>query len=128
MREEVKWKAKAAFDDGKSNLLVEDLHGVHGAYYLYRTLKVPEARKMEVSLRADGLFKLWANDKLVLEQKSEQKPGENRPLKTTIDLKKGENKLLAKIVTIQGGAFFTFDKSLNDTNSVPSKAAPAPPT
>jgi hypothetical protein len=56
VREEVKWKAKPAFDDGKANLLVEDLHGVHGAYYLYRTLKVPEARKIDVSLRADGLF------------------------------------------------------------------------
>jgi len=122
VREEVKWKAKPAFDDGKSNLLVEDLHGVHGAYYLYRTLKVPEARKIEVSLRADGLFKLWANDKVVLEQKSELKPGENPP-KATIDLKKGENKLLAKIVTVQGAAYFTFDKNLEDADSVPADIA-----
>src|SRR5439155_1931744 len=104
------------------NLLVQDLHGIHGAYYLYRTLKVPEARKMEVSLRADGLFKIWANGKLALECKTEQKPGEP-PLKATVDLKKGENKLLAKIVTVQGAVYFTFNKDLEEADSVPADIA-----
>jgi hypothetical protein len=38
VREEIKWSAKNDFDDGKANLLVNELHGVHGVYYLYRTL------------------------------------------------------------------------------------------
>src|SRR6185436_5845033 len=41
VRGDVKWSAKSEFEDGKENLLVNELHGVHGAYYLYRTLTVP---------------------------------------------------------------------------------------
>jgi len=37
VREEIKWKAKAEFEDGKANELVQDLHGIHGAYFLHRT-------------------------------------------------------------------------------------------
>jgi hypothetical protein len=122
VREEIKWAAKPSFEDGKKNMLVQDLHGVHGAYYLYRTLKVPEARQLEVSLRADGLFRLWANDKLVLERKTEEKPGEG-PLKATVSLKKGENKFLAKVVTVQGEVNFTFDKELDESDSVPAEIA-----
>ena len=51
VRDEISWKAKPDFEDGKANLLVQDLHGVHGAYYLYRTLKVPDARKLELACR-----------------------------------------------------------------------------
>jgi len=122
VREEIKWNAKADFEDGKANLLVQDLHGVHGAYYLYRTVQVPEARKVELSLRADGLFKLFVNGKVVLERKTEEKPGEG-PLKATVNLHKGENKLLAKIVTVQGAVNFTFNKDLNDSDSVPADIA-----
>ncbi len=41
VRDEIKWNAKPDFEDGKANLLVQDLHGIHGAYYLYRTMKLP---------------------------------------------------------------------------------------
>ena len=122
VREEAKWTEKAGFDDGKANQLVEYLQGVHGAYFLYRTLKVPAARKAQLSLRADGLFKLWLNGKLVLERTTEEKPGEG-PLKATVDLKQGENKLLVKIVTIQGQANFTFNKDLDEVDSVPADIA-----
>jgi len=122
VREEVKWNAKADFEDGKANLLVQDLHGVHGVYYLYRTLKVPTDRKLELSLQADGVFKLWVNNQIVLERPNEAKPDEV-PAKVTVDLKKGENKFLVKIVTVQGAAYFTFHKDLGDTESVPADIA-----
>jgi mono/diheme cytochrome c family protein len=121
VREEIKWNAKGEFEDGKNNLLVQDLHGVHGAYYLYRTLKVPAARKLDLSFRADDALKLWVNDKLVAER-AEEKPGDGL-LRATVDLKKGDNKFLLKIVTVQGAAYFTFNKNLGDTDTVPAEIA-----
>lgn len=121
VRDEIKWNAKPDFADGKANLLVQDLHGIHGAYYLYRTLKVPTARKVELTLRADDLFKLWVNGKLVTERATKQKESEG-PLKVTVALKKGENKILWKVVTTQGAAYFTFKKDF-DEDSIPADVA-----
>ncbi len=121
VREEIKWNAKADFEDGKANLLVQDLHGIHGAYYLYRTFKMPAARKVELNLRADDAFKLWVNEKPVA-QRAEDKPGEGL-LRIAVDLKKGENKFLLKVVTVQGAASFTFSKDLGDSDSVPGDIA-----
>jgi hypothetical protein len=121
VREEIKWNAKPEFEDGKNNTLVQDLHGIHGAYYLYRMLKVPAARKLDLSLRADEALKLWVNDKLVAER-AEEKPGDGL-LRVTVELKKGENKFLLKVVTVQGAAYFTFSKSLGDTDTVPADIA-----
>lgn len=119
VREEIKWSAKADFADGKQNLLVQDLHGVHGAYYLYRTLKVSAERKLDISVRADDLFKLWVNDKLVGERNAKA----SEALRLSVDLKKGDNKILLKIVTTQGAAYFTFSKDLDDTDSIPPDTA-----
>ena len=121
VRDEIKWNAKADFEDGKNNLLVQDLHGIHGAYYLYRKLTVSAARKLDLSLRADDALKLWINDKLVAER-AEEKPGDGL-LRVTVDLKKGENKFLLKVVTVQGAAYFTFNKNLGDTDAVPADVA-----
>ncbi|MHB8519550.1 MAG: PSD1 and planctomycete cytochrome C domain-containing protein [Limisphaerales bacterium] len=121
-KEDVKWEKRPGFTDGKSNLLVEDLHGLHGVRYLYRTLRLPEDRKVEVGLRADGLFKLWVNGRLVFERDHAEKTGEGL-LKATIELQKGENKFLAKVVTVQGAAYFTFTKDLGDADVVPPDLA-----
>jgi hypothetical protein len=122
VREEIKWTAKPDFADGKANQLVQDLHGIHGAYYLYRTIKLPAPRTVEVSLRADDLFKLWVNDKLVAERTVKEKPGEG-PIKTAIHLRQGDNKFLWKIVTTQGAALFTFKKDLGEGESLPADVA-----
>ncbi len=121
VRDEIKWNAKADLADGKSNLLVQDLHGIHGAYYLYRTLTVPSARRMELSLRADDALKLWVNGKLV-GQRAEDRPADGM-LRVTVDLVKGENRFLLKIVTVQGAAYFTFDPQTGDAGSVPAEIA-----
>jgi hypothetical protein len=122
VREEIKWTAKPDFKDGAANLLVQDLHGVHGAYYLYRTIKVSQPRKMELSLRADDVFKLWVNDKLVTERTAKEKVGEP-PLTVSVDLKKGENKVLLKVVTTQGAAYFTFKNDLENSEMIPADVA-----
>jgi hypothetical protein len=122
VREEIKWNAKTDFEDGKANLLVQDLHGVHGAYYLYRTIKASVPLKMEVQLRADDLFRFWVNGEKVAERKVKEKVGEE-PVTASVNLKKGENKLLLKVVTQQGAAYFTFRKDLDDSESVPAEVA-----
>jgi hypothetical protein len=95
---------------------------VHGVYYLYRTLKVPTPRKMELSVRADDVFKLWLNDKVVAERKLPEKEGEG-PLKVTVDLKRGENKFLLKVVNHVGAAYFTFNTDAQDEDAVPADVA-----
>ena len=121
VREEIKWKPKPEFEDGKANMLVQDLHGIHGAYYLHRVLKSPTARKLELSLRADDAFKLWVNDKLVA-QRADEKSGDGL-LRVTVDLKKGDNKILFKAVTVQGAAYFTFNSNLNSSDTPPADVA-----
>ncbi len=121
VREEIKWNAKADFEDGKANQLVQDLHGIHGAYFLHRTLTVPAARQLDLALRADDALKLWVNGKLVGER-PEDKPDAGL-LRVTVDLRKGENKFLLKVVTVQGAAYFTFDPKLGDAESVPADVA-----
>jgi hypothetical protein len=119
VKDEVKWQAKADFEDGKPQLLVQDLHGIHGAFFLYRTLTVPADRKLDVSLRADDALKLWVNDKLVAQRAND----EDGLLRVTVDLKKGQNKFLLKIVTVQGAAYFTYNQDLGDADRVPADIA-----
>jgi Protein of unknown function (DUF1553)/Protein of unknown function (DUF1549)/Planctomycete cytochrome C len=122
VRGPVKWEKEAGFTDGRANLLVEDLHGVHGVRYLYRTLTLPAPRRIQVGLRADGLFKLWVNGRLALERNdTRQSAGE--VLKTTVDLNGGENRFLAKIVTVQGAAYFTFTKDLSGPDTLTPQVA-----
>ena len=118
VREEAKW-TKKDFEDGKANTLVQYLHGVNGAYYLYRTITVPSARRLQVNLKADEMFKLWINDQQVVEQ-TNRSPDFTR---VTLNLKTGENKLLLKVVNREGEALFTFKNDLVDTNNIPSDLA-----
>ena len=122
VRDEVRWEKKNEFEDGKSNLLVTDLHGVHGVRYLHRTLNAPAERKLEVSLQVDGVFKLWVNGELVLERGREPKIGETLPT-ARVTLKKGENQFLAKMVTIQGAAYFTFNHDVAGTDDISGEVA-----
>lgn len=120
VRGEVKWQARPEFENGQPTLLVADLHGVHGAYYLYRTLTVPADRTIELGLRADDAFKLWVNDRLVAQRPDRKGDG---LLRATVDLQKGPNKFLLKIVTVQGAAYFTAHLDLGDAESVPADIA-----
>jgi hypothetical protein len=119
VRDEIKWVAKPDFADGKQNLLVQDLHGIHGAYYLYRTVKMSSPRKLDLSVDADDLFKLWVNGKLVAERSVKA----DGATKIPVSLKQGENKILLKIVTTQGAAYFTYKTDLDDAESIPADTA-----
>ncbi|MCI0540341.1 MAG: PSD1 and planctomycete cytochrome C domain-containing protein, partial [Verrucomicrobiales bacterium] len=123
VREEVRWNVRGDLEDGKRHLLVHDLHGVHGAYYFYRTIKVEEDRKAQLSLRADDLFKIWLNGQLVLERSNPAKPTDSAD-KVNVNLQRGENKILVKVVNHQGAAYFAFDKDLGRSETLAPEIAP----
>ena len=101
-------------EDGKPNLLVQDLHGVHGVRYLFRSVTAPDARPLELDVRADGLFRLWVNGQVVAKRDREEAPGEG-PVTTTVHLRPGKNEFLLKIVTVQGASYFTFRPDLGSS-------------
>ena len=61
------------------------------------------------------------NGQLVAERA--EKKGNDEFLRATVELKQGENRFLLKVVTVQGAAYFTFDKDLGDADSVPADIA-----
>lgn len=122
VREEVGWSERTDLEDGKDNLLVQDLHGVHGVRYLYRTVTFPEARTLPIEVRADGLFRLWVNGQLVGERRHEEAPGEG-PLQITAFLRAGENQLLLKLVTVQGASYLSFTPELGRPESLTQEIA-----
>jgi len=109
VREEIKWRENGDLADGGSHLFVNELHGVHGAYYLYRTITLPAAARVELSLRADDLFKLWVNDQIVL-QRTDVNQDKGVSSRVVVDLKEGENRILAKVVNHQGAKYFSFNQ------------------
>src|SRR5439155_987435 len=40
VREEIRWTVRGDLEDAKSHKYVDELHGVHGVFYFYRTLKL----------------------------------------------------------------------------------------
>jgi hypothetical protein len=122
VREEIKWQAKGDIADGRPYLLVNELHGVHGVYYLHREVTMPEARSIEVSVRADDVFKLWVNGELVGERAAKEQLGEG-PLRLTVDLQEGSNTFLVKVVNLQGAAHFTFHPDFETPDHLPPALA-----
>jgi len=117
VREEIRWTARPDLADGGSHVLVDALHGVHGAYYFARTIEAPVPMKLELSLRADDLFKVWLNGKQVMER-SAPAPVGGPPARVTVELAPGSSRLLIKVVNHQGAARFAFSESRRDTDYV----------
>ncbi|HXT39986.1 MAG TPA: DUF1549 and DUF1553 domain-containing protein, partial [Candidatus Angelobacter sp.] len=122
VREDIRWSEKSEFEDGKSHVLVDELHGVHGVYYLYRELKIPNDRKVDMTLAADDLFKVWVNGSLALEQAVKRNPEEG-PARFSVDLKWGENRILVKVANDQGACRFRFKADLDDVDNPPAGLA-----
>jgi hypothetical protein len=112
VREEIRWQARPEITDGRPYLLVNELHGVHGVYYLHRELVMPQAQDVQLSLRADDVFRLWVNGEPVGERTAREKLGEG-PLRIRVPLREGTNSFLVKIVNLQGAAHFTFQPDLD---------------
>src|SRR5262249_61414697 len=86
-----------------------------------------------MSLRADDLFKVWVNGRLVAVRAAAERPGDG-PLQVGIDLPAGEGKLLVKVVNYEAKlCFFTFSLDLENHEYLPVElatalAAPASPS
>ena len=119
VREEIQWSSKPEFEDGKSHVFVDELHGVHGVYYFYRTINVAAARSVELTLNADDLFKVWVNDRPVFEQATKRK-SEDGPAKFSVSLTQGDNKILVKVVNYQGPCRFGFNADLGEPDRPPA--------
>ena len=122
VREEARWGERGDLVDEKEHAFVGSLHGIHGVHFLARTLIVPRDQRIEVSLRADDLFKVWLNRSLVGERRVRETPVE-APTKLMLDLKKGTNTLLVKVVNVQGDSRFRFEMNLLDSSILPPALA-----
>lgn len=122
VKDEAKWHSRGDIEDSRSNLLVQDLHGIHGVRYLHRTFNAPSAQSVGISLHADGWFKIWLNGTLVAERDHDEKPGEGA-LRTKLNLRAGQNELLVKVVTIQGASYFQFGVDPESKDTISPKVA-----
>ncbi len=122
VREEIRWNDAGGYGDGKSHVLVDDLHGVHGVYYFHRIIQASAPSKMEVSLRADDYVRVWLNGEMLTELDHKLEVGAP-PVRLTLNLKEGENRLLVKVVNHQGECRFRFDQKVLDDESLPTDVA-----
>ena len=122
VRDQIRWNAQGGFEDGKSHVFVQELHGVHGAYYFHRAIHATAPRKLEISVRADDLVRVWFNGKQIAERTQKADVGDS-PLRLALDLVTGENQLLVKVVNHQGESRFRFDKFLADPEALPPDVA-----
>ncbi|MBL9140100.1 MAG: DUF1553 domain-containing protein, partial [Verrucomicrobiales bacterium] len=108
VRGEVRWSDANDLQNGKSHLLVHDIHGVHGVRYLHRPIVSAQTRDAEISLRTEGWFKLWVNGTLVAEKASDTAASDGAQ-RVRVRLNAGENAVLVKVVSVNGTTTFFFD-------------------
>jgi hypothetical protein len=76
--------------------------------YAYRTLDLPEARKMKFGVGSNDGVRVWINGKLVLDRPVSRKAEPNQDL-ITVPMNKGENTILVKVDQLKRawGFYFT---------------------
>jgi hypothetical protein len=103
----LKWIAQPSWVDGKVH---NTLTGDNSANYLFRTIEVPTAGPLEISLGRDDAIKVWLNGKVVLSKKTSGAAAPDQD-KIKLALKAGRNELLLKIVNGAGPSGFYFKAS-----------------
>ena len=100
----VKWTPQPTWTDGKVH---NTLTGNNSANYLYRTIEVPTAGPLEISLGRDDAIKVYLNGKQVYAKKVAGAAAADQD-KVKLTLKAGRNELLLKIVNGAGPSGFYF--------------------
>ncbi len=100
----LKWTPQPTWTDGKIH---NTLTGDNSANYLFRTIEVPVAGPLEISLGRDDAIQVWLNGKSVLSKKVAGAAAADQD-KVTLALKAGENELLVKIINASGPSGFYF--------------------
>ena len=103
--QEKKWTEKKEYKDGAT---VDLGLPANSAVYLYRTLTSENDATIKVSLGSDDAIKCWLNGKLVLENNADRGVAPDQDF-ASLELKKGENTFLMKIVNGGGGSGFYFN-------------------
>ena len=101
---QLKWTPRPTWTDGKIH---NTLTGTNSANYLYRTIEVPQAGPLDISLGRDDAIKVWLNGKSVLAKEVTGGVVADQD-KVTLQLKAGSNDLLVKIVNAGGPSGFYF--------------------
>ena len=104
-----RWTPRRDFVDGKVHLL----NGEISATYLARSIHAPTPRRMTLSLGSDDGIKVWVNGRLVFEKDVQRGVAPDQE-HLTVELERGENHLLMKIVNYGGGYGFYFRVSRED--------------
>ena len=101
---EVGWVRRTDWVDGKVHT---DLPAEIGASFLYRTIAVDRRQELELSLGSDDGILVYLNGKQVLKN-FVSRPAAADQEKLVLKLKRGENRLLVKILNFQAGSGFYF--------------------
>lgn len=105
----VKWKKQDKLVDGK----VHPLSGENSSWYFHRTATVPADLETELSLGSDDAIAVWVNGKQVHANKVQRGVAPDQD-KVKVQLTKGKNDLLIKIVNAGGAAGFYFNAKSAD--------------
>jgi hypothetical protein len=103
--QEKKWAEKKKYKEGAT---IDLGLPANSAVYLYRTLTSENDATIKVSLGSDDAIKCWLNGKLVLENNADRGVAPDQDF-ASLELKKGENTFLMKIVNGGGGSGFYFN-------------------
>ena len=102
--DKLKWRKEPKLEDGKPFTL----RGLNSATYLFRTVTVAEATKVELSLGSDDSIIVWLNGQKIHENKILRAVAPNQD-KASAELQAGENQLLFKVSNGGGGYGFYFN-------------------
>lgn len=99
-----KWKKQDKLVDGKAFPLAGD----NSSWYFHRTATVPSDIETELSLGSDDGIVVWVNGKQVHANKVQRGVAPDQD-KVKVQLAKGDNDILVKIVNAGGGGGFYFN-------------------
>jgi hypothetical protein len=99
----LRWTEHKEWVDGKPHYL----SGENCAIYAYRTIQADTKQVVTFYLGSDDYLKVWVNDKLIHTSTVVRAVAPNQD-RVTVILQPGENRVLLKIVNLQGGYGFYF--------------------
>ncbi len=107
----LKWVPQPSWQDSA----VQTLSGENAATYLYRTITVEAAKTVALYMGSGDALKGWLNGKAIIAKDIRREAAPNQD-EVEVELKRGENKLLLKIINYDGtyGFYFSTDRESGD--------------
>ncbi len=105
----LRWEARPDWTDG----VVHALRGESSAFYLLRTVRSAEPRRIRIALGSDDSVRLWIGATLVHSNETARPAAPGQDV-VEADLPAGESRLLLKVVNGGGPAGFCFETDGRD--------------